>query len=184
MDSADPLSQLADIHLPTEVGFWPPAPGWWLLLALLLAAMLYAAFRGLQLWRRRHMCSIALRELEKCYQPWRTRQAADENAARLRLINDVNAVLRRVALRHYPHTQVAGLSGEQWVEFLRTHGRSARLDGPLSSALAQGRFAPRCEVDADQLHAFATDWIKGMYLARIEATPTTRSSSELAPEHA
>jgi hypothetical protein len=195
MDSADPLSQLADIHLPEQVGFWPPAPGWWVLLALVLAALLFAAFRLLLAWRQRRMCGLALGELDKCFQTWRARLAAaqagaaaaqagaeqTEIAARLTLINEVNAVLRRVALRHHPQHVVAGLSGERWVAFLRTHSNAAALDDSLSAALAQGRFAPRCDVDADHLRVFAADWIKGMYLARIDATPP---SPELAPEHA
>ena len=42
MNPQDPLSQLKDIHLPAAGGFWPPAPGWWLLtlLALLLIVAL------------------------------------------------------------------------------------------------------------------------------------------------
>ena len=31
------LSQLRDIHLPEAVPWWPPAPGWWMLFALVIA---------------------------------------------------------------------------------------------------------------------------------------------------
>ena len=34
METEDPLSQLADIHLPEAVSAWPPAVGWWLLAGL------------------------------------------------------------------------------------------------------------------------------------------------------
>ena len=37
MMQQDPLSQLRDIHLPQSGGFWPPAPGWWLLIAIAIA---------------------------------------------------------------------------------------------------------------------------------------------------
>ena len=42
MDSEELLAQLADIHLPAEISFWPPAFGWWILALLLLIAGSFA----------------------------------------------------------------------------------------------------------------------------------------------
>jgi hypothetical protein len=184
MDSTDPLSQLADIHLPAEIGYWPPAPGWWLLLALLVAALVWLGIRLFKQWQRQRRCSFALAELDKCYQSYNSAAPADDeqqSAAQLNLINGVNAVLRRVALKHFPDDQVAGLSGEQWVAFIRARSTSTLLNEQLATALAQGRFARRCDIDTENLHAMAQQWIKGLYLARIEST---QSPSTPAPEHA
>ncbi len=183
MDSTDPLSQLADIHLPAEVGFWPPAPGWWLLLALLVAALVWLGIRLFKQWQRQRRCNFALAELDKCYQSYSSAAPTDEqqSAAKLNLINGVNAVLRRVALKHFPEAQVASLSGAQWVTFIRESSSSALLDEQIATALAQGRFARRCDVDTEKLQAMAQQWIKGLYLAKIGPT---QSSSTPAPEHA
>ena len=48
MNPQDPLSQLKDIHLPATGGFWPPAPGWWLLALILLLAHLVMRYTVMQ----------------------------------------------------------------------------------------------------------------------------------------
>ncbi len=181
MDSADPLSQLADIHLPAEIGFWPPAPGWWVLLVLVLVVASFAVYRLLQLWQRKRRCTFALAELEKCYANYRKNHTDNAEAdGKLDLVNDVNAVLRRVALKHFPESQVASLGGEQWVRFIREHSNAQLLDDELATALAQGRFARHCDVDTQKLHSMAQQWIKGFYLAKLVPTHSTTT----APEHA
>ena len=36
------LAQLRDIRLPDPVGWWPPAPGWWIFGGLIVAAVVAA----------------------------------------------------------------------------------------------------------------------------------------------
>ena len=49
MPVENPLINLKDIRLPPPVSFWPPAPGWWISVVLIL---LIAVFFGRWLWRR------------------------------------------------------------------------------------------------------------------------------------
>lgn len=184
MDIADALSDMADIHLPTEPGFWPLAPGWWVLAALLLALLIYGAYRlqkRLQLHRRYRS---ALRELDKCLASLQATSGADGPSMEQRLIyvNEVNSVLRRVALLHFEPRQVAGLSGQAWVAFIKRHDRSDRLSPALASALAEGRFAPRCDVDTKALHRMAGDWIRHLYMTRIKPAATAEASQDAAAD--
>lgn len=181
MDFTDALTDMADIHLPAEPGFWPLAPGWWVLAALLLALLVYGAYRlqkRLQLHRRYRN---ALRELDKCLTSLQA--GSGHNGAtmeqRLIYVNEVNSVLRRVALLHFAHDRVAGLSGQAWVAFIKQHDRAGRLTPELAGALAEGRFAPRCDVDTQALHGMARDWIKNLYMARIKPD----AAAETAPEN-
>ena len=44
MNTPDPLSELRDLHLPAAVSPWPPAPGWWILLALIVLLIVVAGY--------------------------------------------------------------------------------------------------------------------------------------------
>jgi len=146
MDSANPLSQLADIHLPEPVGFWPPAPGWWILFFLLCAVLYWAGRRYYASWKVQRARSFALRELDNCLESFRTASiaATAEQCASLKLIlvSDVNAVLRRVAMKNFGNENFASLSGTAWIAFLRSHGDASLLDESLAFTLS---VRPFCE---------------------------------------
>lgn len=111
----DPLEGLHDIHLPTAISWWPPAPGWWGLLVLVL---LLTAFSGWMLYqsyhseaarlqrRRRQMFAAAGGELDQIAQHQDSQQS----------IVAISILLRRVAVQLDP--QAAGLAGNAWLKWL------------------------------------------------------------------
>lgn len=177
MDSAELLTQLADIHLPEPVGLWPPAAGWWLLAALVLAGICFGGRKAIAVWRRRRFRAHALLELERIRDEFAASDAGDADAARLRYVNGLNSVLRRVALAHFPNAAVASLGGGDWLRFLRANGDCASLDRELAAALSHGRFQPAISVDADSLHVFGQEWIRSMYLRRRSGSRPRRNQT-------
>ena len=99
------LSQLAPLRDPAAIGWWPPAPGWWIVLALSVA-LLTGVFLRLRKQRRKTAYRrIALAALEEL----RSREAGKD---------ELNWLLKAAALRAYPQEQVAGLYGAAWQHFL------------------------------------------------------------------
>ena len=160
MDSEELLAQLADIHLPAEVSFWPPALGWWILALLFLIAGSFATRKLYAKVEQRKACQYALAELESCL------ERLDESTGQkklLRYVNDVNTVLRRVALVKFPESNPGNLVGEAWIAFIRRTGNSSQLDDQLSAALSHGRFRKQIEVDSQALNQMARSWILSVY---------------------
>ena len=56
--AANPLDQLRDIHLPEAIGWWPLAPGWWLLIILVCLGLITLA----RLFLRRRQASAYRRQ--------------------------------------------------------------------------------------------------------------------------
>ena len=175
MDSEELLAQLADIRLPGDISWWPPAPGWWILAALILVI-------GVFVWRAytrardtKLLLSFALAELNLCMTNYDQQAADNDPIAGLNLLNATNSVLRRVALFHNPHSSIASLSGEDWAQFLSLSStRAARLlTDSLHEGFASGRFQRELTVDAETLHAFAIGWIKDQYNRVGDTQPST-----------
>lgn len=179
MDFTDALSELADIHMPGDVSWWPLAPGWWVVIAVALALLAYGAWRMFQRQLLQRRLNAALAEVSRARKQLEA-ASANDMASRLIFVNEVNAVLRRVALLHDNPHQVAGLSGHAWVNYLRNYDSARLLNQQLADTLSQGRFAPRCDVDATALEQMAREWIKNRYMARIE--PKTKTETNAAAE--
>jgi hypothetical protein len=103
---------LRDLHLPPDIGWWPLAPGWWLLIGIALAALLWQAWRLFQRWRANRARRIALQELS-----WIARAYADKGDV-VGLAQDLSELLRRAVLAYAPRRVVAGLTGDAWLDWL------------------------------------------------------------------
>ena len=99
MNPQDPLAALHPLRTPEPVPWWPPAPGWWLLAGLLLAALAWAAWCG---WRR-YRSNRYRRTARQAVQVILARHAEHGDSART--LGELNTVLKAVALRSCPRAR-------------------------------------------------------------------------------
>lgn len=103
---------LRDLHLPEAIGWWPLAPGWWVVIALAVVVLVYL----LRLYLRKHARGAArryaLRQLNTLTADFEKHRDAVEFSSRL------SELLRRTMLAYAPRSEVAGLTGNAWLEWL------------------------------------------------------------------
>jgi len=128
----DPLAQLRDVIAPAVPGFWPPALGWWLLLALLCAMLLIVGF----LYRR-----------------FKRRSPLDELNAVIALpppqaVVELSILMRRIAITRFSRPVVASLCDEDWLVFLDQSGHTNQFTCGPGRILVS---APYCAIPPEQL---------------------------------
>jgi hypothetical protein len=101
------LQNLNDIVMPEDVSWWPVAHGWYVLAALLIALLVFFAYRAIRQRRRNRYRRLALLELSDI------RRKADAAA-----LQKLPVVLKRTALSAWPRGDVAALTGAEWHRFL------------------------------------------------------------------
>ena len=129
------LNDLRDVVIPDLPPFWPPAPGVWVVLALVTAVVLILCWRLHGVWKRNAHRRAGLVLLD------------DASTA-----HDVSMVLKRVALAAFPRQQVASLYGEAWVAFLS----GTCSQGSLSEIVGADSGAPASR----ELIELAGTWIR------------------------
>ncbi len=121
---SSPQIPLRDLHLPDPVSWWPPAPGWWL-----LAGMLLLGFVWLIVWFIRHRAfTAARRHALKSLEAYSSEFVRHGDAVLLG--KQISELVRRTMLAYAPRAEVAGLTGEAWLEWLdRDLDRSHFVEG-------------------------------------------------------
>jgi hypothetical protein len=147
---------LRDIHLPGPIGWWPPAPGWWLVAALVLVA---AALYGVHYYRGRHK-RAALRAMT------RVRTALEQGAEPVACLQFLSTTLRRFAMTAGARTagepDVAGLIGERWLEYLDGRWDRTEFSAGLGKQLLAAPYARPNSIareKAIQLAALCAAWL-------------------------
>ena len=149
----DLLSQLRDIHAAPELPWWPPAPGWWVLAVALLLALIWLARRALKRYRvqqRRRQMLAWVDGLQATVDAEQNPQA---------FLSTLNQIFKIVALRAFPGSRCALLSGSEWVGFLREQIGDATGAEALD-ALATGPYEPAPGFDATALCELTRTWIR------------------------
>ncbi len=135
------LAQLHDILAPEPVGLWPLAYGWWLLLAVLAAAILIAVLAAFRVHRADRYRRQALAELNAL--------PADSSAEG---IQQLARLLKRTALSAYPmaRDRLPGLHGAPWIAFLNACCKQPVFSAADAALLTEAQYAPAAQtIDAE-----------------------------------
>lgn len=144
--SDDPasLDRLHDVVVPPAVPWWPPTPGWSIVLAALALAVLALLLRAFMHWQANRYRREALSLLDN---------PATKPA-------EWSALLKRTALAVWPREEVAHLTGKEWLAFLdRTAGMNA-FSGGAGSAIESIAFDPKGGNVSGELKGAVREWIQ------------------------
>lgn len=150
----DPLAQLQDIHLPAEIGLWPPAWGWWLLLVLSIAIISALGFFIKRKKSRNAYRALAKKELIKIQQEYSDEQNSE-------YLQAVSIVLRRTALSGFGNLFNASLKGDEWLQWLDV--QCAKTNRQFSQGVGRvlliGPYQKSPQFDRTELHRLCALWI-------------------------
>jgi hypothetical protein len=156
---------LRDIHLPDSVSWWPPAIGWWILMGL-IAAVVALVLIVRYVKTRKQFSRMALAEFNLITARYNRHGDAQK------LLEDLSALMRRIAVSAFPDQNAAGVTGEAWLRFLddiATQQKSTKLPADFHSPLGQWlvsapyqkRISPG-QQDIQQLLLLCREWIRSV----------------------
>lgn len=181
-ETANPLlEQLRDIHVPAELGWWPPAIGWWVL-ALIMGFIIYKLARHLiQRQRLNYYKKQALMELSQQFDQWQ------QNDNDTQYLQGTHALLGRICLHLENGRPLSTLTGQQWIDELNRYS-AQQLDQESAVALTQATYRKEPAVDVQALHKNVGHWIKHHKRAPlnspIEKAKSNPSQVSEEPNHA
>ena len=156
VNSPVPQLPLRDIHLPDSIGWWPLAPGWWIVGVLLLASGFLIIIFARYMKAKNRIRRISLKEIDLIQQSFVLHKD------RTRVVCELSVLLRQACISRYSRMEVASLTGAGWMSFL-----DRNLDGrPFSDGVGKifmtGPYQKSVEINVDLLLDLCRNWIAAL----------------------
>lgn len=149
----DLLSQLRDIHTAPAAPWWPPAPGWWVLALVILLMLVWMIRRAIGRYRdhqRRKQMLGWVDFLNEMVDPDNEPQA---------YLSMLNRIFKLIALRAFPNQHCAGMTGQEWADFLIEKIKNSQSADSLN-VLASGPYDPAPQFDPEIMSELTRTWIR------------------------
>ncbi|SHE49961.1 protein of unknown function [Microbulbifer donghaiensis] len=146
------LEQLRDIHEPAPVSWWPPAPGWWLLALVILACAV-----GVYVWWRHRR----RQRLHNRYRVEAVRLLQSIDIGERTALQEINEILKRVAVTTFGRSDCGNLTGLPWLEFLADSAAIPCPDPARKAVLEHLYRADTIDKSASEaFRRYAVEWVK------------------------
>ncbi len=154
------LAQLNEVIAPQAHGWWPPAPGWWVLACAAVALIAFSVYQLREYYLRTRYRAYALKQLERSY------HSDDASAHKAQ---QIMIVLKRAFFSVYPHSRnrFAGEFGQQWIQLLQQilskKYDTAPVESSIEFLLYQNSHDHHISENIqalDELYKFAKHWLK------------------------
>ena len=132
-NTADQALQLKDIHLPNSPGFWPLAPGWWILLAILLFFIIWLTIKLKQKAKQR-------KHRQRIFDQYKALEEKLLDNPNNENIAVINTFLRQLAINKYPRSDLASLTGKKWLAFLDQSGKTTKFSKGVGQILIEAPY--------------------------------------------
>ncbi len=159
---------LRDIHLPAPISWWPPAPGWWILLSLVIVLTL-ALLLILRARRYKRLTKLAQGELQQL--------RSDATLSNHQKIQALSILLRRVSMSAFPRVDSASLTGLEWLQFLdKVLTEKSFTEGP-GRVLLDGPYQANREIDLAPVYQVCEKWIAALPKKKLRVVRRSRVSN-------
>lgn len=151
----NPLDQLKDIHLPSEINWWPLAIGWWLSAFLALALIITLALLFKRYRKKQQRVKLGLDPLDQL--------VADKSLSSQDWLNELSILLRRIAINVNGRNDIAGLVGKDWLSYLDNSGNTSEFSQGAGKVLAEQPYRPAVDYDREAITQLSREWVKEQY---------------------
>jgi hypothetical protein len=143
---------IRDIHFPQEIGWFPPAIGWWMLI-IFVPIVSYFLIMLIQ----RLLQKTAIKEAKKLLKQLQT----NETLTPLKKVIELSSLLRRVAVSLDSKANVGGLTGRAWLDYLDGSLKDAPFKNGVGRCLADAPYQKELppNVDLTALFDLAKTWL-------------------------